>query len=412
MNNLFRKEVLDRHAGRHLGSVFLSAPLSFWAITLLIGGLMTGFFLFAVFGGYARKERVRGFLIPTQGLVQIHPKASGVYRDIFFEMGDAVTQGDALFTIETVHNLSDGENLTETLLASMMLEQEAVRDKLETLHTKYQLTDQRLIDEKSALTMQAQQLDTDIDIQKRTVELEDNIWRKMSTLIADDAASDLEVSSQEQRLLAARQRLGSLIREQAHLNAQIKDITSQIALLPIQQGDERHALSRELAELEQKISRTKAGALDIVHAPITGTIAASPIRPGQYSQPDKMAVSILPKGSSLQAELYVPTHAAGFIQPGQSVRLLYDAFPYQKFGSFAGTIADISRTVVNPRDLVFSPATNEPVFLVHVTLEPQSLEHPTDALKLQAGMTLSADIILEERKIWEWAFEPLLGASR
>jgi len=33
-----------------------------------------------------------------------------------------------------------------------------------------------------------------------------------------------------------------------------------------------------------------------------------------------------------------------------------------------------------------------------------------EKVQLQTGMALSADLILEDRKIWEWAFGSLLGA--
>ena len=40
------------------------------------------------------------------------------------------------------------------------------------------------------------------------------------------------------------------------------------------------------------------------------------------------------------------TRAAGFVKPGQQVRILYDAFPYQNFGTYRGTIVNVSRTIV------------------------------------------------------------------
>jgi membrane fusion protein len=121
--------------------------------------------------------------------------------------------------------------------------------------------------------------------------------------------------------------------------------------------------------------------------------------------------TLLPKGGKLEAQLLVPSRAAGFVDEGQTVRLLYDAFPYQKFGFHTGVVSDVSRTVISSTDLPIAPPTQEPVFLITVDLGRQDVDANNQLYALQSGMTLSADIVLEDRKIWEWVFEPLLGAA-
>lgn len=122
--------------------------------------------------------------------------------------------------------------------------------------------------------------------------------------------------------------------------------------------------------------------------------------------------TLLPEGGQLEAQLLVPSRAAGFVDEGQSVRLLYDAFPYQKFGFHSGVVSDVSRTVISPTDLPIAPAAQEPVFIITVGLDRQDVDANNQLYNLQSGMTLSADIILEDRKIWEWVLEPILGAAQ
>ena len=57
---------------------------------------------------------------------------------------------------------------------------------------------------------------------------------------------------------------------------------------------------------------------------------------GQAVDPAKPLMTLTPRGGALRAELYVPSRAIGFVKTGQRVRLLYDAFPYQKFGPGRG----------------------------------------------------------------------------
>ena len=59
-------------------------------------------------------------------------------------------------------------------------------------------------------------------------------------------------------------------------------------------------------------------------------------------------LSIIPTGSDLEAQLFAPSQAIGFIKAGQLVRMRYNAFPYQKFGHYEGEVANISRSSVTP----------------------------------------------------------------
>lgn len=44
--------------------------------------------------------------------------------------------------------------------------------------------------------------------------------------------------------------------------------------------------------------------------------------------------------------------------------MLYDAFPYQRFGSFKGTVRSISRVALDPRQIDAPFKIEEPVYRV------------------------------------------------
>ena len=54
--------------------------------------------------------------------------------------------------------------------------------------------------------------------------------------------------------------------------------------------------------------------------------------------------SLVPSGAQLQAHLFAPSGAVGFVRPRQEVRLRFEAFPYQKFGHQTGHVLQVSRT--------------------------------------------------------------------
>jgi membrane fusion protein len=119
-------------------------------------------------------------------------------------------------------------------------------------------------------------------------------------------------------------------------------------------------------------------------------------------------MTVVPSGAHLQATLYVPTRAIGFVQSGQEVRLQVDAFAYSHFGTISGKVSQISaapivRTGVNGQA--------EPVYLVTATLNSAS-PALRDGRKLRSGMTLTASIITERRSLAEWLFEPVWAVRR
>jgi membrane fusion protein len=411
VSNLFRKEVFDRHSQRHLGDVFLSTPLSYWAITGLIALIMAILVVVVVFGEYARKERVVGVLIPSKGLVQIIPQQTGVFEEIFVSAGDYVDRGTPLLKINNDTALSDGSSISEALLTEMETEQANLLSQMQVTQDQYRLAKARLEIQKAGLVSEAERALAQIQIQSRSVELEGDILNRIRDLFEEEAASTLEVTTQESRYLTARQALGNLKNTRQKILTQIKDVESQIAMLPLEQVKEKSEIKNRISTLEQNVIRADAQSSLIIRSPVKGRVTVIIARKGQAAIA-KPVMSILPEGGELQVELFVPTRAAGFVKPGQSVRLLYNAFPYQKFGFFDGEIKQVSKSVINTSDFTNVPQLPEPVFLVTVTIDKQFVDTEGEQFPLQAGMTLSADLILEDRKIWEWVFEPLLGTIR
>jgi membrane fusion protein len=120
-------------------------------------------------------------------------------------------------------------------------------------------------------------------------------------------------------------------------------------------------------------------------------------------------MDIVPDDSILQAELFVPTRAIGFVQPGQEVRILYDAFPYQQFGTYRGRVIEISQTILTRTDAIGPVELKEPAYRVKVSLDRPDIDAYGKRIPLQADMLLRADIILEKRTLLRWLLDPLLS---
>lgn len=132
---------------------------------------------------------------------------------------------------------------------------------------------------------------------------------------------------------------------------------------------------------------------------------------GEYTQKVRVNGYLVPSteliDARLQARLLVPSRAIGSVHVGDAVRLRYQAFPYQRYGSFAGAITEISKTLLAPADRDGPVTASEPVYRVTVALERQTLVAGGTTWPLQAGMQLDADVPLARRRLIEWMFEPL-----
>ena len=120
-------------------------------------------------------------------------------------------------------------------------------------------------------------------------------------------------------------------------------------------------------------------------------------------------MSIVPVGSELRAEIYVPTSAIGFLEVGQDVSLALDAFPYQRFGTMPARITAIASA---PIAQATAQGDAMPVYIVTAALERDAVRAYGQEEVLIAGMTLTARITTEEQSLIEWLFEPLFAVGR
>jgi len=412
MSDLFRKEVLDKHSQKLHGDVLVWSPLSHKAITFLLITIMVGLVTFSVSAEYSRKERVSGILSPDLGLIQVMPRQLGLIEKTEVSVGSVVEKGDELFSVYSDTVSGYGEDTAGTLLIQLESEKDQLAIRQGLVPEEYQLSKLRLRQQIKSLESEASRLSERVALQAQTVENERVILDKFENLAKSDSASILEVSSQKNRFLSASQVMANLQNEKLKVEDQAMDLEAQYALLPITEQQNSSVLSGLILELDQKIVQMKGQERAITRAPVSGRIASMSAKEGQLTDLQRPMLTILPKESRLEARLFVPSKAAGFVKEGQEVKLLYDAFPYQKFGFHSGQVSEVSRTVINASDFAVGTNLSEPVFLVIVSLEQQNIEVNDETYVLQSGMTLSADIILEDRKIWEWIFEPLLGAMK
>jgi membrane fusion protein len=110
--------------------------------------------------------------------------------------------------------------------------------------------------------------------------------------------------------------------------------------------------------------------------------------------------------------LQAPSSAIGFVKTGQAVKLMFDAFPYQKYGVGSGTVTWVSTVPSESSVDSRNQTSTEPMFRVRVALDSVGFNRKLPDGRLRAGMKLSANLILEDRTLWEVFLGPILKTTR
>ncbi len=406
---IFRKEVAEHQGNRLFGDVVLATPVSTWVVTLLIGAIVAAILVTLLTGSYARKEIVYGWLKPDKGLVKVVSPQLGTVTAVHVIEDQIVNKGDSLVTLNLDTAFAGGDGVYEIALTEIET-QIAEREKL------IPLTELRLGQETKELQGQiasAQVEVTSLEAQRQVhgerMRTANAALARFELLARKNAASLNDVERQQEIVLALRQS-----EQQIAQQIEIKRGLTATYQLRLEGVPVRHQTA--LAELRGQLSSLRAqqariagqGTIEL-KTPVDGRIATLPVASGQSMHPQQLAVALLPRGGRLEVELFAPTRAAGFIRIGQTVRLQFDAFPYQRFGIIEGEIILVSRTIFEPAELPVTLGVAEPVYRVLVRISSQHVDAYGERFPLQAGMTLSAHIIQEERKLWQVLLEPLLA---
>ena len=265
------------------------------------------------------------------------------------------------------------------------------------------------------LATESQRLDTQLDLQSRRVALADSTLQRFMQLAQASFVSSAQVHDKQAELLDQQQRQADLQRAQAALRREAIGVDAEMRDLELQARRDEQASQRAMAALEQDLVENEARREVVVRAPQDGTVSAIAFDVGQSVSANQALAALVPTGSELEAELYAPSRAAGFIRPGMQVLLRYQAYAYQKFGQARGTVREVAASAMRQDELPLpgampSGTAGEPLYRVRVRLDRQDVTVYGRPLALRTGALLDASILLEQRRLYEWLLDPLYGA--
>ncbi|OYX54469.1 MAG: hemolysin secretion protein D [Brevundimonas subvibrioides] len=372
VSDLFRKEAITHATRRLAGEVVLASSVSSRLLACLLISVVLGGAAFASTASYART-------IAT------------------LTLSSALEGGDSFAALSRSLDAQGAAAGSRAAAAQAALAAE-----------QRQLTDRR-----AGLNRELAETRRNMELQEERLALARAEVVRAETIAAQGFLPRRELEARRSTELAVQQEASTLSARVLAYEREIGEVDARLVAIPIDIAAARADAASTRAGLDQQATQIEAQGRYVVVATVAGRVAALPVDAGQTVAPGA-AVAVLTAGdSALEAELYAPSRAAGFVREGQEVRLLYQAFPHQKFGTGEGVVTSVSRTVLAPAEIAIPGLqVQEPVFRVRVKLARDSVAAYGEVLPLQPGMLLSADVVIDRRSLLEWLLDPLYAAGR
>jgi membrane fusion protein len=421
-DSLFRQEVMAHKGQSTYGQITLAQPISLRVLTSLSVLLALGVVAYFAWGSYTRKVQVAGVLMPTQGLTKIASPQGGVITAMKVTEGQVVKQGELLFEVSAQRNTDyTGLGSVEKLTASQLLvKQNSLKTELTQQRQLVSETAMGLERRAQGLKAELQQIDTELITQQNRLNLSQQNLQRHESLVAQNFVSPAQLLQYQSDRLEQQSRLQQLQRSRMSTSRELANVQAELKQMPLRMQSALNTIDRSLAGLIQEQAENSARRSVAVLAQQDGTVTGLTVTQGTTVGAGAPLASLVPKDASLQAHLFAPSQAVGFIEAGQKVMLRYAAYPYQKFGHQSGTVTFVSKTSMSPSEAMgplggvannASQQNNEPLYRITVQLDNASITAYGKQQLLSPGMSLEASVLQERRQLWEWVLEPLYSIS-
>ena len=351
---------------------------------------------------------VSGKLQPIEGVQDIEALIAGVVDEVLVNDGQTVARGDVLvrfdrraFTARIEAARSNRERLQNQVAINRVILGEIDAANL-TPNQQLQLLNQgrQQTGENTAAAEALARSQVRLNGLRQSLATAENIAERFQRLLSEGATSTLQALESQAKVDDLRSDVQAEEREVARLQA---TSNATVSGNEAQLRQEIETNLRAIAELDKEIQQTDVLLSNIeVTAPVGGTVFDVSVSRGSVVQSQgesKPLLKIIPAGN-LQAKVYIPNSAIGFIQPGQRADVGLTSFPRDEYGFIPSTVLRIGSDALTQEEQqrVLGQKATGLYFPAVLKLERQTLQAGQRNVPLQPGMSLTADVFLRDRR--------------
>ena len=382
-----------------------SSTLLVWTAVGTVGAVG----LWAVTAPLTETIAVQGKLEPGSSTKRIDAPVPGVVEAVLVKEGQSVRKGDPLVSFDLRDprsKLAAAESVRERLVNDNRIAAATLGDASATAG----LTD----NQRRQLASQAEEFSSRRDVarqelrkaESRVAGLQNslntysNIAARYADLARTGAVSEVQLLEARNRMQETQSKLDEERREINRLQASLVNTGASTNVdLRRRMEDNLREISRLDSEIRLARQQIQYGQLT---APADGVVFDIEVGPGSVvaqgaSEP---MLKVVPQ-DALQAKVYLPNKAVGFVRPGQRAELSIDTFQASDFGYVPAVVERVGSDALTTEEQTRVLGTDEKglFYPAILRLERQSIRLSQSQTPLQAGMSLTADIKLRERRV-------------
>lgn len=401
-------------------------------VTLSLCGMAVAAVAYAYFAQVDVVVSSQGSVMTPGRSKVLQPLEASVVKAIRVRDGQRVKAGDVLVELDPTTSSADMERLERDLLEARADVQrlEALLDGRDWMEVDDGMPDEMAYNQEALLhnrqlEMKARLSSLEADIGKRRADREaiatnlqqlqatTALVRKRHTMREELAETghiaelglietQLELSNQEKEVAVQRQRLeeaGMGIyaagQQKALAAAEFK---SRLTTELVEATKKRDATEKELVK-----ARQRAG-MQLMRAPIDGVVQQLAVfTEGGVVTQAQVLMTIVPEHEALEVEAKVLNRDIGHVQVGQRVINKIETFDFTRYGYIEGEVQWVGNDAVVDQRL-------GPVYPVRIKLTQSETPNVVHGQKGQitAGMSVTSDIRIGERRMLEYFLAPLL----
>lgn len=351
---------------------------------------------------------VQGKLQPTQAIQDVEAALPGVVDSVLVQEGQEVKAGDLLLRFdprETKAQLNAARIQREALNNKIIINRVLLgerpdeelnpnqRDLLEQMRKQQAAvkTAQREAEQRTRVRIAGLQ---------RSLVTAETIAESYRLLLENGATSELQALNARSNVDDLRTELNALQRELASLTANHR--AADAGSMAVMRSEIEENL-RSIAELDSKIRAADVRLSRIeLRASIDAVVFDITVSAGSVIDPNtepKPLLKLVPQ-NDLQAKVFIPNDAIGFVGTNQRADISLNAFKASDFAYLPATVKRVGSDALTPdeqrREL--GQEAQGLYFPAVLKLQRQSLQLGQRSVPLQPGMSLTADIHLRDRR--------------
>ena len=299
--------------------------------------------------------------------------------------------------------LSDNFQLESSLLAqqiSMQLQAEVEDDYNEK--EVFKLNQQIITAQIENYQIQKEMAENLLPIYREQYEALNSLYKKDMT--SKDSLLEIQKKYLEAKFTvnSADAKVKEMRANYAQIDAQIKshvaDKIREIEREKIQRLNQNDILSAQQKQLEALIAQYE------LKAPIAGIVESLVYRDaGAAVEAPQELLKIVPEDEKLIAEVWVSNQDIGFLRRNQLAAVKIDTFDFTRYGWIEGKLLNISSDAIDDKDLGL-------VYKAVIELSTNHLIIDGQTIKLESGMSVSAEVKTGQRTVLSYLLSPMMEA--